>query len=72
MLLSTHAVLRFRPIPCRLTYDEREAEERVFVEAITNQFESKEALAYAGGWTMISSLVASFVEMRSVGRRHKD
>ena len=32
----------------RLTYDEREAEERVFVEAITNQYESKEALTTGG------------------------
>ena len=32
----------------RLTYDEREAEERVFVEAVTNQYESREALKYGG------------------------
>lgn len=32
----------------RLAFDEKEAEERVFVEAITNQYESREALKYAG------------------------
>lgn len=32
----------------RLAIGEREAEERVFVEAITNQYESREALRYAG------------------------
>ena len=32
----------------RLAIGEREAEERVFVEAITNQYESREALKYAG------------------------
>ena len=38
------------PLARSLTYDEREAEERVFVEAITNQYESKEGVAYLGGW----------------------
>jgi hypothetical protein len=33
----------------RLTFDEKDSEERVFVEAITNQYESREALKYAGG-----------------------
>lgn len=33
----------------RLIVDEAEAEERVFVEAITNQYESREAIKYLGG-----------------------
>ena len=33
----------------RLAVDEAEVEERVFVEAITNQYESREAVKYAGG-----------------------
>lgn len=32
----------------RLIVDEAEAEERVFVEAITNQYESREAIKYLG------------------------
>jgi hypothetical protein len=32
----------------RLAIDEAEVEERVFVEAITNQYESREAVKYAG------------------------
>ena len=32
----------------RLVVDEAEAEERVFVEAITNQYESREAVKYLG------------------------
>ena len=32
----------------RLAVDEAEVEERVFVEAITNQYESREAVKYAG------------------------
>ena len=46
------AVWKLPCLLCRLTYDEREAEERVFVEAITNQYESKEALTTGGtrGW----------------------
>lgn len=47
--LWMHMAFAGGPGWCRLTYDEREAEERVFVEAITNQYESKEALVYAGG-----------------------
>lgn len=33
----------------RLAVDEAEVEERVFVEAITNQYESREAIKYLGG-----------------------
>jgi hypothetical protein len=47
----------------RLAIGEREAEERVFVEAITNQYESREALRYAGVLLAVP-LAAGFVASR--------
>ncbi|GAB4815193.1 hypothetical protein N2152v2_002239 [Parachlorella kessleri] len=49
----------------RLTYDEREAEERVFVEAITNQYESKEALT-TGAVLVAVPLLIGFVVSRLI------
>ncbi len=58
ILLANTAVPSTRTLPAlhrvqgivnRLAFDEAEVEERVFVEAITNQYESREAVKYAGG-----------------------
>lgn len=45
----------------RLAISEKEAEERVFIEAITNQYESREALKYAGILFIIPFSVAFVV-----------
>ena len=45
----------------RLAISEKEAEERVFIEAITNQYESREALKYAGILFLIPFSVAFIV-----------
>ncbi|KAI7845727.1 hypothetical protein COHA_000643 [Chlorella ohadii] len=49
----------------RLIVDEAEAEERVFVEAITNQYESREAIKYLGALIGIP-LAVGFVVSRFV------
>jgi hypothetical protein len=51
----------------RVALGEKEAEERVFVEAITNQYESREALRYAGVLIGIP-LVAGFAVSRIVAQ----
>ena len=51
----------------RVALGEKEAEERVFVEAITNQYESREALRYAGVLVGIP-LVAGFAVSRIVAQ----
>jgi hypothetical protein len=47
----------------RLALGEREAEERVFVEAITNQYESREALKY-GAFLVAAPLALGFAASR--------
>lgn len=51
----------------RLAFDERETEERVFIEAITNQYESREALKY-GGTLIAVPLVVGFIVSRLVAQ----
>ncbi|PSC69171.1 Chloroplast envelope membrane [Micractinium conductrix] len=51
----------------RLAVDEAEVEERVFVEAITNQYESREAVKYAGTLFAIP-LVVGFILSRAVAQ----
>lgn len=51
----------------RLAFDERETEERVFVEAITNQYESREALKY-GGYLIVVPLALGFIISRLVAQ----
>lgn len=51
----------------RLAYDEKEVEERVFIEAITNQYESREALKY--GLTLVAvPLAIGFAVSRLVAQ----
>ena len=50
----------------RLAVDEAEVEERVFVEAITNQYESREAVKYAGGCLCCSACWACWACVRWV------
>lgn len=51
----------------RLAVDEAEVEERVFVEAITNQYESREAVKYAGTLVAVPLLVG-FLVSRAVAQ----
>lgn len=51
----------------RLAVDEAEVEERVFVEAITNQYESREAVKYVG-YLVAIPLVVGFVLSRAVAQ----
>ncbi|KAL6777324.1 CEM1 [Auxenochlorella protothecoides x Auxenochlorella symbiontica] len=56
-------IVDFQGIRDRLAFDEQDSEERVFIEAATNQFESREAVKYAGLIFGVS-IVAGFAVSR--------